>query len=90
MSLGRRVVMDTPHVIVQVPSTRESISGNGSFTTLPEAQVRVVSVAVESVGFTLVPEETCIRGETQLGFHAGGNLAAVGLQVGIQVFTEVC
>lgn len=41
----------------------------------------VVSVAVESVGFALVAEEACVGGETELGIHAGGDLAAVGFQV---------
>ena len=81
--------MHAAHVVVQVPSTRESESGNGTITSLPQAQVRVVSVAVESVGFTLVTEQACVRGETQLGFQAGGDLAAVGLQVRIQVLAKM-
>jgi hypothetical protein len=39
------------------------------------------------MGFTLVAEEACVGGETQLVVHAGGVLAPVGLQVGVQVFT---
>lgn len=78
--------MHAPHVVVQVPSTGEASSGNGPLTSLPEAQVGVVSVAMESVGFALVAEQACVRGEAQLGIHASGDLAAVGLQVGIQVF----
>lgn len=81
--------MHAPHVVVQVPSTGETSSGNGPLTSLPETQVGVVSVAVESVGLALVTEQACVRGESQLGIHASGNLAAVGLQVRIQVFTMV-
>lgn len=79
--------MYAAHVVVQVPSTWETGSRNGPFTSLPEAKVGIVSVAMESVGFAFVAEQACVRGETQLGIHASGDLAAVGLQVGIQVFT---
>lgn len=48
--------------------------------------MRVVAVAVEPVGLALVAEETGVGGELQLGVHAGGDLAAVGLQVRVQVF----
>lgn len=37
VSLRGRVVVYPPHVVVQVPSTWESVSGNGPFTSLPEA-----------------------------------------------------
>ncbi len=47
------------------------------------------SVAVHSVGFTLVGEEACARGETQHVVHARGVLAPVGLQVGVQVLAVV-
>ena len=50
------VVVDTTHVVVQVPSTWESKSGHGSLASFEEAQVGVISVAVESVGFTFVAE----------------------------------
>lgn len=78
--------MHAPHVVVQIPSTRKSESRNGTITSLPQAQVGVVSVAMESVGLALMAEQACIGGETQVGFQAGGGLAAVGLQVGIQIF----
>lgn len=78
--------MHTAHVVEEVPSTWESISRNGAFTSFPQAEVGVISVAVESMGFALVAEEACVRGEAQLSIHASGDLAAVGLQVGVQVF----
>lgn len=89
VALRGRVVVHPPHVVEQVPSTRESISGHGSLASFPQAEVRVVSVAMESVGLALVTEEAGIGGKPQLGIHAGGNLAPVGLQVGVQVFTMV-
>jgi len=73
--------MHAPHVVVQVPSTRESESRNGTITSLPQTQVGVVSVTMESVGFALMAEQACVGGETQLGFQAGWDLAAIGLQV---------
>ena len=47
----------------------------------------VVPMAVQSMGLTLVAEQACVGGELQLGIHAGGNLAAVWLQVRVQIFT---
>lgn len=47
------------------------------------------SVAVHSVGFALVAEEACVRGETQHVVHARRVLAPVGLQVGVQVLAVV-
>lgn len=43
-------------------------------------------MAMQSVGFTLVAEQTGVGREAQLGINAGGDLAAVRLQMGIQVF----
>lgn len=78
--------MNTLHVVVQVPSTGEPKSRHGSLTSLEQAQMGAFSVAVHSMGFTLVAEEACVRGESQHVVHAGGVLAPVGLQVGVQVF----
>ena len=46
VALRGDVVVDSAHVVVQVPSTRESISRDGSLTTFPEAQVGVISMAM--------------------------------------------
>lgn len=81
--------MHAPHVVVQIPSTRKSESRNGTITSLPQAQVGVISVAMESVGLALMAEQACVGGETQVGFQTGRGLAAVGLQVGIQIFAKV-
>jgi hypothetical protein len=51
-------------VVEEVPPARKSVSWNGAIAALEKAQVRVVSVAVESVCFTLVPEEASIGRET--------------------------
>jgi hypothetical protein len=89
VSFRRGVVVHAPHVVVQVPSTRESEARNGTVTSLPQAEVGVVPVSMESVSFALVAEQACVGGETQLGFQAGGDLAAVGFQVGIQILARV-
>lgn len=80
------VVVHAAHVVVQVPSTGESISSDGSFASVPKAEVRVVSVAMQSVGFALMAEQARVGRKAQLGIHAGRDLAAVGLQVRIQIF----
>jgi hypothetical protein len=50
------VVMNPLHVVEKVPPTRKSKSRNSSVASVKETQVRVISVAVESMGFTLVTE----------------------------------
>jgi hypothetical protein len=86
-TVRRSIVVDTPHVVKKVPSAGESISGNGTVASFKEAEMRVVSMAMESMSFALVTEEACVGRELQLGIHAGGHLATVWLQVGIQIFT---
>lgn len=60
-SLGGLVIMHTSHVVIKVPSTGKSISWGRSFTSLPQAEVRVVSMAMQSVGFALMAEQARIR-----------------------------
>jgi hypothetical protein len=38
--------MHATHVVVKVPSPWETISWNGAFTALPQAEVRVISMAM--------------------------------------------
>jgi hypothetical protein len=85
VTLRGGIVVDTTHVIVEVPSPGESIAWHGTFTALPQTEVGVISVSMESVGLTLVAEEASVRREAELGINAGRGLAAVGLQVGVQV-----
>jgi hypothetical protein len=77
--------VDTTHVVVQVPSPWESISWDGAVATFPQAEVGVISVSMQSVGFTFVAEQTGVGREAELGINAGGDLATVGLQVRIQI-----
>lgn len=85
--LGGSVVVDSAHVVVEVPAAGEAVAWDGTVASFEEAEVGVVAVAVEAVGFALVTEEAGVGGELELGVHAGGDLAAVGLEVRVKVFT---
>jgi hypothetical protein len=84
--LRRRIVMDPPHMVKKIPPAGKSVSWHRSVTSFKEAEMRVISVAVESVGLTLVAEKTCIGRKLQLGIQASGFFAAIWFQVGVQVF----
>jgi hypothetical protein len=78
------IVVNTLHVVTQVPLAGESISRNGSLTTLINTKERLVAMTMESVGLTFVAEEASSRGEA--GALARLSLAAVGLQVRVHEF----
>ena len=78
--------MDSPHVVVEVPAAGETVARDGTVASFEEAEVRVVAMAVEAVGFALVTEEAGVGRELELSVHAGGDLAAVGLEVRVKVF----
>lgn len=46
VALGSGIVVHATHVVVKVPSPWESISWNGAFTALPQAEVGVISMAM--------------------------------------------
>lgn len=79
--------MDPLHVVKEVPSAGKAISRDRSVTSFKQTQVGVVSVAVQSMGFSLMTEKASVGRKLQLGIHTGGNLAAIRLQVRVQVFT---
>lgn len=85
--LGGSVVVDSAHVVVEIPAAGEAVAWDGTVASFEEAEMRVVAMAVEAVGFALVTEEAGVGGELELGVHAGGDLAAVGLEVRVKVFT---
>lgn len=84
--LGGSVIVDSPHVVVEVPAAGETVARDGTVASFEEAEVRVVAMAVEAVGFALVTEEAGVGRELELSVHAGGDLAAVGLEVRVKVF----
>lgn len=73
------VVMNTLHVVTQVPLAGESISRNGALTALINTEERLVAMTMKSVGLTFMAEEASSRRES--GALARLSLAAVGLQV---------
>ena len=77
--------MDPAHVVVEIPPSREAIARDGALAGGEEAQVGVLAVTVHSVGFSLVTEEAGVRGEVNI--DTLGDLAMVGLEVGVEVFT---
>lgn len=78
--------MHTFHVIKQVPSPGKSIASDRAIAFRKVAQMGFFAMAMHSMSFTLMAQETRRRGE--LGFGAGRDLAAVGFEVGVQVFAE--
>jgi len=74
-------------VVPEVPLPGESMSGLRALTTLVGAEVGLLAVAVHGVGLTLVTEQASSRRET--GILASLDLAAVGLQVGINKLVVV-
>jgi hypothetical protein len=62
----------------------ESVSREGALAVVCGAEEGLLAVAVHGVGFPLVAEQTRRRGEP--GVAAALDLAAVGLQVGIDTF----
>ena len=75
----------SPHVVEKVPAARESIIFLGTITVLEEAQMRLRSMAMHSVGFPLMTEEASGRRKLNLG--ASIRFAAIRFEMGIQVFT---
>jgi hypothetical protein len=78
------IVVNTLHVVAQVPLARESVSRNSTLTALINTKERLIAMAVESVGLTLMAEEASSRREA--GALARLSLAAVGLQVRVNKF----
>jgi hypothetical protein len=63
------------------------MAGDGAFTALVGAQVRLLSMAVHGMGLTLMTEEA--GGRRKPGILAALNLAAVRLEVGVHEFAAM-
>jgi hypothetical protein len=46
VALGGGIVVHAAHVVVEVPSPWESIAWDGTFTALPQAEMRVISMTM--------------------------------------------
>jgi hypothetical protein len=78
--------MDPLHMVMKIPAAGETASNNGSLTSLKEAEMGVLSMAVHSMSFTLMAEKASIGGESDI--HTLGYLAVVRSEMGIQVFAS--
>lgn len=76
--------MNTPHMVMEVPATGESVARNRSFTGWEMAEVGVFSVAMHAMCFSLMAEEASVR--RKVGVNTLSNFAPVGLQVGVEIF----
>lgn len=60
------------HVVTQIPSAGKAISGFAPFTTFEGTKVRVLSMSVESMGFSFMPKQASIgRKNLFLAFRVG-------------------
>ena len=73
------VIVDTPHVILEVPGPRESLTLERSLTSLVSAVVSLM--AMHPMGLALMAEQAGGGGEARIS--AGLDLAAVGPKVGV-------
>lgn len=55
-ALRGSVVVDSPHVVKEIPAAGETVSWDRTVTSFKEAEVGVISVSVESMGFALMSE----------------------------------
>lgn len=87
LSGGAVVVVDSPHVVPEVPLSGEAMASDGALASLICAKVRLLTVSVHGMGLTLMSEKASSRRKP--GVLATLNLAAVGLEVGINKLAVV-
>lgn len=75
------VIVNSLHVVAQVPLARETAARNRSLTAFMHAEERLVAVAMKTMSFTLVAKKAGSRGKS--GALASFSLASIGLQVGV-------
>lgn len=80
------VIVDSLHVIPEVPLTGKSISRSGTLATVVDTKERLVTMAMEAVSLTLVAEEAGSRRESST--LARISLAAIGLEVRVDEFAS--
>lgn len=85
---GSSVIVYPLHMVKKVPAAGKSISRNGSLASWVETKVWVVSVAVESMGFTFMTEEASVGRKVQILSSTSSHLTSIWLQVGVQVFAN--
>jgi hypothetical protein len=80
------VIVNSLHMIPEIPVAWEAISGNSSLTAFIGAEEWFVAVSMHSMSFALMAEKAS-RGR-KAEFLAGVNLTFVWLQVGIHEFAS--
>jgi hypothetical protein len=85
------VAMHTLHVIPSVPSAWKSVARLGSFAIRKVAEIRMHPMVVHSMCFSLMPEQTRVRGEAQIltVLVGGGMCACIWPKVGVQELAVV-
>ena len=78
------VVVDALHVVLEVPLSRESISRQAALATVILAKERLLAVAMESVGLTLMSKKAGSGRETSSLASVG--LASIWLEVRVDKF----
>lgn len=86
LSGGAVVVVYPPHVVPEVPLPGEAVAGDRPFTALICAQIGLLTMTVHGVRLTLMTQEAGSGREASI--LAALNLAAVGLEVGVDKFAE--
>jgi hypothetical protein len=71
------VIVDSLHVVSEVPVAWKAIPGNSAFTPLIGAEEWLVAVSMHGMSFALMAEQASRGGETKL--LAGVDLALVWL-----------
>jgi hypothetical protein len=77
-------VMNTLHVVTEVPTPGKAFAWDGTFTVLEVAGVGPISVAVHSVSLSLVTKQAGGRRKA----HTTAGFAVVRLEVRVQVFAK--
>lgn len=81
------IVVYTAHMVPKIPLTGKAVSGNGAVATFVGAEERLVAMPMHRVSLPLVSKKTGGRGEPRI--LASRVLAPIGLQMGVDKFTEV-
>lgn len=78
------IIVNALHVVPEVPLAGETITGHSTLAAVVHAKERLVTMAMQSVGLTLVTKEASGGGESSS--LTGISLAAVGLEMRIHEF----
>jgi hypothetical protein len=66
-------------MVKEIPSSGKSISRDSTFATFKHTKVRIITMSMESVGFTLMAKQTSIGRKLELGIQTGRDFASIWL-----------